>query len=88
MDYTAFNFLCDILPLEIIHVIDDYLVKDYRQENAKKISNLMKAVRRIWDTIFYDEILLQYRSCNCGELFSEKYINSRFIRTSHAHCRY
>nr|QQV29563.1 hypothetical protein K-LCC10_0308 [Kaumoebavirus] len=82
MDYTTFNFLYNILPLEIIHIIDELLTGDYRRENAKKIAGIMKAVRKTRGAIFYEDTKIMYFESMRGELFTEKYVNGRFAQST------
>nr|QQV29483.1 hypothetical protein K-LCC10_0228 [Kaumoebavirus] len=42
MDPETFGYLCKILPVELISLIDDALCEEYRKDNSKKIYGILR----------------------------------------------
>jgi len=86
MEYDAFNILSSYLPLEILYLIEDYLIQYYHVSNASKVAKLMSVVEYRGGAIMYEETKFIIRMCGCGEIKSSKYVGQRHIQSTHREC--
>nr|QQV29505.1 hypothetical protein K-LCC10_0250 [Kaumoebavirus] len=47
MDPDTFQLFCGFLPVELAHIINDYLIVAYRRENARKCAKIAEAIQHL-----------------------------------------
>ena len=100
MDRITFSSLSLILPPEIVSIIDEMLIEEYKRKNALACSKLItgliyeshrnNSVYRlitIKDKKYQNpEIRFVYLSCVCGEVIMASGTGSHFINMTHPPC--
>lgn len=65
-----FGVLLLSLPVEIIYIIDDFLIESFRRKNARRIKNVFSCVEVRFDRLYVGEYMWMFEDdyCRvCGE---------------------